>query len=117
MIMSLETFFASRSGNRRWLWMYAVYMLLQSLASIAFGAVVLTGAVDLTCAGAQNVSTCAIVATFAALAFVLGSSSVGLLASAVSLLVWVASREGGDERAGAGNVWRRDDDATRKLAL
>jgi hypothetical protein len=87
--MSLETYFAAARGRRWWLQLYAVYMLLSSVISVAYGAVVLLD-VDVECSKmADQFNACVSTQVVYGLVIALGASSVGLFAAInTALLSW-----------------------------
>jgi hypothetical protein len=86
-VVSVETLLAVWSERYWMLRWYALYMVLNTVVSIAIGATLLSG-IDLECASALNSINCAYTRTIYALSMALGSSSVGLFAAVNSMVVY-----------------------------
>lgn len=85
-LMGMETYHAAAQGKRWWLRVYALYQLLNTVASLLIGIVVLTG-VDISCAGSSaQRDICASVEAVYGVMMALGATSVGLFAAINSCL-------------------------------
>ena len=124
LLVSLETIAAVDRGDQAvgLLTFYGLYMLINVIASLALGVVLLTN-LDAECASQENPSTCSSVGSVTGLIVSVGSSTLGVFALLASLLPVCAMRcctaretggGGGDGGAASGAALLR---SREKLAL
>lgn len=85
LVVSLETIAAVDRGDQRMLTCTGFYMLVNVVASLALGVVMLTN-LDSECASAENPGTCSAVGSVSGLIVSVGASSLGMVALVASLL-------------------------------